>query len=107
MTTETGCRIDPTIDPVTTQVVAAMGHATGRVSLILERRFQFDVGGMTVIAEAGLMAQRTDLFTLVRGLPVVVHPERSVDKSLIRDIAVLLWVMTIGASPRLFTQICR
>ena len=104
MTAETGGRIDPTVYPVTTQVISAMRHAAGIASLIFERGFQFDVGGMTVIAVAGLVTESTDPLALVGCLTMVIRPVRSVDKSFIGDIF-SLWIMAVCAVPGLLFQI--
>jgi hypothetical protein len=104
MTAETGGRVDPTVYPVTTQVIPAMGHAAGIAGLIFKRGFQFDVGGVAVIAEAGLVAESTDPLALVGCLAMVIRPVRTVDKSFIGDIFAL-WIMAVCAVQWLLFQI--
>ena len=66
MTTETGRRIDPTIDAMATEVVTTVRHSAIGVGLVLKRWLQFNPRRVAVVAKTGLVAHGTDRFTLGR-----------------------------------------
>lgn len=65
MTAETGRWIDPPFNPVTCKIIPAMLYPTVIPSLVLQGRFEFNAGGMAVVAKALGVTDRTDPLVLI------------------------------------------
>lgn len=94
---ETFSRIEPTVDAVPGQVVAAVGHATTRITMVLDRRFQPRARSVTIGAKTRLMTYRADPLTAHGGQAVILPEQRCMLKSPKREF-MGFGIMTLRAS---------
>lgn len=88
--------INPAVNAVPGQVVAAVGHPAVGVGLIFNRGLQLSAGNMTVIAKTLLVAHIADPGTPARHVAVLVRKVNGVVVPL-KDNAVVLSLMTFCA----------
>ena len=96
MTPKTGDWINPAVNAVSGQVVAAVRHPAVGVGLIFNRGLQLSAGNMTVIAKTLLVAHIADPSTSARLVAVLVRKVNGVVVPL-KDNAVLLSLMAFRA----------
>ena len=96
MTPKTGDWINPAVNAVSGQVVAAVRHPAVGVGLIFNRGLQLSAGYMTVIAKTLLVAHIADPSTSARLVAVLVRKVNGVVVPL-KDNAVLLSLMAFRA----------
>jgi hypothetical protein len=96
MTPKTGDWINPAVNAVSGQVVAAVRHPAVGVGLIFNRGLQLSAGYMTVIAKTLLVAHSADPSTSARLVAVLVRKVNGVVVPL-KDNAVLLSLMAFRA----------
>ena len=96
MTPKTGDGINPAVNAVPGQVVAAVGHPAVGVGLIFNRGLQPSAGNMTAIAKTLLVAHIADPGTPARLVAVLVRKVNGVVVPL-KDNAVVLSLMACRA----------
>ena len=96
MTPKTRDGINPAVNAVSGQVVAAVRHSAVGVSLVFNRGLQPSAGNMTVIAETLLVAHIADPGTPARRVAVLVRKVNGVVVPL-KDNAVVLSLMAFRA----------
>jgi len=96
MTPKTGDGINPAVNTVPGQVVAAVRHPAVGAGLIFDRGLQLSAGNMTVIAKTLLVAHIANPATPARLVAVLVRKVNGVVVPL-KDNAVLLSLMAFRA----------
>ena len=96
MTPKTGDGINPAVNAVPGQVVAAVRHPAVGVGLILDRGLQLSAGNMTVIAETLLVTHTANPGTPARLVAVLVRKVNGVVVPFV-DNAVVLSFMAFRA----------